>query len=264
MTDFWKFFGNFFVFYFFFQILRQIKMFLTRSEYDRGVNTFSPEGRLFQVEYAMEAVKVNLLKNFFKLFYVLAWHYNNWNSIERRNCFVAASAGLIADARTWVDRARTESQDYFFTYGQRIGIGHVTMKVSEIALHFGDDESTIRLGRPFGVAMLFAGVDHTGTALYHLDPSGTYIRCIAKAIGAGGDGAEQALIEHCKECDKKMTLAQAQKVALTTLKQLMEEKISNKNVEIVIIKPEMEDGEMTGKITWLNEEEIGQALIGLE
>jgi 20S proteasome alpha/beta subunit len=49
--------------------------------------------------------------------------------IKKIILLVAASAGLIADARTWVDRARTESQDYFFTYGQKIGVGHVTMKV---------------------------------------------------------------------------------------------------------------------------------------
>jgi 20S proteasome alpha/beta subunit len=52
------------------------------------------------------------------------------------------------------------------------------------------------MSRPFGVAMLFAGVDQNGPQLFHLDPSGTFIHCLAKSIGAASDGAEQNLKEH--------------------------------------------------------------------
>lgn len=51
------------------------------------------------------------------------------------------------------------------------------------------------MGRPFGVAVLFGGVDQTGPKLFHLDPSGTFINCLAKSIGAASDGAEQNLKE---------------------------------------------------------------------
>lgn len=55
------------------------------------------------------------------------------------------------------------------------------------------------MGRPFGVALLFAGVDKTGPKLFHLDPSGTFIECLVKSIGAASDGAEQNLKEKFHE-----------------------------------------------------------------
>jgi 20S proteasome subunit alpha 5 len=58
------------------------------------------------------------------------------------------------------------------------------------------------MSRPFGVAMLFAGCDEEGPQLYHMDPSGTYIKCTSKAIGAGSDGAEQGLKEELRIGDQ--------------------------------------------------------------
>ena len=63
---------------------------------------------------------------------------------------------------------------------------------------------------------------HTHVCRYHTDPSGTYVRCQAKAIGSGSEGAQSALQEHFR---KDMTLAEAEVLALTTLKQVMEEKV---------------------------------------
>ena len=47
--------------------------------------------------------------------------------------------------------------------------------------------------RPFGVALLLAGIAQDGPALYHMDPSGTYVRFEAKAIGSASEGAQSAL-----------------------------------------------------------------------
>ncbi|VDO49613.1 unnamed protein product [Schistosoma margrebowiei] len=86
--------------------------------------------------------------------------------------------------------------------------------------------------RPFGVALLFAGVDERGPQLYHMDPSGTYIRYEAKAIGSGSEGAQQALQEIYH---KNMTLHEGCKHALSILKQVMEEKLDSTNVEMATV-----------------------------
>lgn len=73
-------------------------------------------------------------------------------------------------------------------------IESVTQAVSDLALAFSDqDDEVYAMSRPFGVALLFAGVDETGPHLYHLEPSGTYIEYEAKAIGSGSEGAQQNL-----------------------------------------------------------------------
>lgn len=71
----------------------------------------------------------------------------------------------------------------------------VTQAVSNLAIQFGDSDAENAMSRPFGVAMLFAGIDSKGPQLYFMDPSGTYIKCDAKAIGSGCEGASQALKE---------------------------------------------------------------------
>jgi 20S proteasome subunit alpha 5 len=105
--------------------------------------------------------------------------------------------------------------------------------VCDLALSFGegsDGDSKKRMSRPFGVALLLAGYDSMdGPQLFFSDPSGTFVRYKAKAIGAGSEGAQSNLEESYSET---MTLEEAEELALSTLKQVMEEKISTDNVEL--------------------------------
>ncbi|CAH8507533.1 unnamed protein product [Schistosoma mattheei] len=144
-----------------------------------------------------------------------------------------AVSGLVADARTLIERARTEAAHHWFVYNEKMTIEDVTKAVSNLALAFGDDDmESGAMSRPFGVALLFAGVDERGPQLYHMDPSGTYIRYEAKAIGSGSEGAQQALQEIYH---KNMTLHEGCKHALSILKQVMEEKLDSTNVEMATV-----------------------------
>jgi len=222
-------------------------MFLTRSEYDRGVNTFSPEGRIFQVEYAIEAIKLGStvigISTAEGVVLVVEKRITSPlmepSTIEKiaevdKHIGVACS-GLTADSKTLIDRARLESQNHWFTYNEKMSVESVSQAVSNLAIKFGDsDDDEGAMSRPFGVALLFAGCDEKGPQLYHMDPSGTYVQYDAKAIGSGSEGAQQTLVEMY---NKSMTLKEATKTSLTILKQVMEEKLNSTNVEVAVVTP---------------------------
>ncbi|KAJ7597903.1 proteasome subunit alpha type 5 [Mycena floridula] len=218
-------------------------MFLTRSEYDRGVNTFSPEGRLFQVEYAIEAIKLGSTTVGIRTTdgVVLAVEKRvqspllETNSIEKIMEIDAhlgcAMSGLTADARTMVDHARVTAQNHSFTYDEKIKVESVTQAVCDLALRFGEsvhDEEAM-MSRPFGVALLIAGIDELGPQLYHTDPSGTSVRYDAKAIGSGSEAAQSELQD---KWHQRMTLEEAKVLTLRVLKQVMEEKLDHHNVQL--------------------------------
>lgn len=88
--------------------------------------------------------------------------------------------------------------------------------------------------RPFGVALLIGGCDEHGPSLYHTDPSGTFIKYDAKATGSGSEGAQKTLED---DYSPDFTLEEAERLAMNTLKEAMEEKVSLKNVEVATITP---------------------------
>jgi len=222
---------------------------LTRSEYDRGVNTFSPEGRLFQVEYAIEAIKLGSTTLGIRTPHGVVLGVEKRvqsplleaSSIEKimeiDSHIGCAMSGLTADARTMIDHARVTSQNHSFTYDEPIGVESATQAVCDLALRFGEsmDNESAMMSRPFGVALLIAGIDEKGPQLYHTDPSGTFTRYEAKALGSGSEAAQSDLQD---KYHKQMTLEEAQILILRVLKQVMEEKLDQHNVQLAQVTKE--------------------------
>lgn len=247
-------------------------MFLTRSEYDRGVSTFSPEGRLFQVEYSLEAIKLGstaigistsegvILAVEKRVTSPLLESDSVEKIMEVETHVGCAMSGLTADARSLIDHARVTAVQHDLYYHEPVGVETLTQSICDLALRFGEGASGEKrlMSRPFGVALLVAGYDEEkGPQLYHAEPSGTFYRYDAKAIGSGSEGAQAELQN---EYHKSLTLKEAEVLALKVLKQVMEEKLDNQNAQMASVTKDggfriYSDAELQDIITKLKEQE---------
>ena len=173
--------------------------------YDRAITVFSPDGRLYQVEYAIETVRRGTIAVGVKskdgiIIAVEEKPRKLQISETAQKIFQiddhvgVAAAGYIPDARSQVDNARFFSQSNKLIYDESVD-------VETIAKHLADQcqQFTQYAGvRPFGVALILGGVDSTGNQLYLTDPSGTYISYDAVAIGSGSDQVTEFLEKNYK------------------------------------------------------------------
>jgi proteasome alpha subunit len=168
--------------------------------YDRAITLFSPDGRLYQVEYAIETVRRGTLAVGIKSKdgVVLAAEEKMRNlqvsDVTQKIFHIddhigIAAAGFIPDARSQVDHARFFAQINRLIYDEPANIEAVAKNLADMAQQFTQYGGV----RPFAVALILAGVDKDGVSIFQTDPSGTYIGYDAVAIGNGSDKANEYL-----------------------------------------------------------------------
>jgi proteasome alpha subunit len=171
--------------------------------YDRAITVFSPDGRLYQVEYAREAVKrgttaVGIKAKDGVVLIVdkrVSSKLLEASSIEKifkiDEHIGVASSGLVGDARALVDRARIECQINRVSYDEPIEVEALAKKLCD---HM---QTLTQYGgiRPYGTALLIAGVSDGECRLFETDPSGTLLEYKATGIGIGRPAAMKVFEE---------------------------------------------------------------------
>ncbi|KAH8934375.1 hypothetical protein BDL97_18G080100 [Sphagnum fallax] len=210
------------------------------SQYSFSLTTFSPSGKLVQIEYALTAVSAGqtslgikasngvVIATEKKLPSILV----DENSVHKIQLLTpnigVAYSGMGPDSRVLVRKSRKQAQQYKRLYNEPIPLSQLVRETAVVMQEFTQSGGV----RPFGVSLLVAGFDDNGPQLYQVDPSGSYFSWKASAIGKNVSNAKTFLE---KRYTDDMELEDAIHTAILTLKEGFEGQISGKNIEIGIV-----------------------------
>ena len=209
--------------------------------YDRAIVVFSPEGRLYQVEYADQAVKKGktCVGIVFKKGVVLA-AANPLSPLEVASKskkvnpiddhIGAVTSGFVGDSRVLIDFLRLQAQIHMLTYGEHISTFSLAKKLADRMQLF----TQFAGARPYGASVLLAGVNEE-PALYMIHPSGNLNQWKAKAIGRGDTIAQKMLEQKWVEgMGEKEAIELAYEVILKGESKFG--KIDKKDIELMIVR----------------------------
>ena len=210
--------------------------------YDMTPTMYSPDGRIYQVEYAMETVKRGTLAIGIstKEGVIMAVEEKprtlQTTSITQKIFQVdfhigVAAAGYIPDARVQVDSARFFSQGNKMTYDESVEVATVAKHLANQSHQFTQYSGV----RPNGVSLIIAGIDQKGESIYVTDPSGTYVQYAAIAIGAGSDDVNEFLEKYYTP---DMSLDDAASLAIAAINLKAEQKSGINDVKMAKITTE--------------------------
>jgi proteasome alpha subunit len=216
-----------------------MSVFAAPGAYDRAITVFSPDGRLFQVEYAMELVnrgatilgikcREGVVLGAEETADPLEEARSSWKIFKIDDHIGVAIVGLSSDARILIDQARIHAQSNKLTYDEPIDVEVVTKRICDIKQLYTQHAGV----RPFGVSMILGGVDKIGSHVFGTHPSGTYRGYKARAEGAGRETAFNVLKEEHRE---EMRLEEATKLAVKCLTKALEERQLPSRIKIAVI-----------------------------
>ena len=231
-----------------------MSVFAAPGAYDRAITVFSPDGRLFQVEYAMELVNrgATIMGIQCAEGVVLGSEENiepleeaeySWKIFKVDEHVGAAIVGLSSDARILIDQARIYAQSNKLTYDEPIDVEVVTKRICDIQQMYTQHAGV----RPFGVSIIFGGVDKTGAHVFGTHPSGTYRGYKATALGAGRETVLAILKDEYRE---DRSLEENTKLTVKCLLKALEARQLPPRIKIAVIP------KATSKLQMLTDEKI--------